>query len=134
MLHPSVSDVRCKYWQLQVNDGQIEPILGAAGSFLATFGSVAMGHGDAVAVSTKDLYEAGRKADLTGSEVASVSSINNGKDDVEIISINDHGNPSEYLPTPSKERIHKQRTLVDDRTPKPDYGLKGLGKAAKAML
>jgi hypothetical protein len=53
-----VTDDRCSYWQLEVNDGPYEPISGVAGSLIASMGSIAVGFGTILAAPSKALFAA----------------------------------------------------------------------------
>jgi hypothetical protein len=96
-----MTNVRCKYWELGVNDGPIEPVLGATVSFVAIFSSVAVGLGEAVAVSTKDLYEvARRKADAVEAEAAAHSPLHHRAKSAEESSLSEEDSISSSDQTP----------------------------------
>lgn len=134
-----LSKVRCKYWQLAVNDGPFEPIIGPAGSVLSSFGSVAMGFGTALAAPPRALYAvATKKADRAfEAEASSISSTKSEDEDKHSMYFTD--SHSNWIPRSASDsdlagqRYHAE-TVARREKFKRDLGVNGLGRVLRATL
>jgi|SRR5579859_1871740 len=131
-------DGRCKYWELEVNDGPYEPLSGTAGSLIASMGSVAVGFGTMIAAPPKALYSfAKTRRKACDSDTWSLDSEKSSGSF-------DNSRPSRLRPggvemkkshsdSGVQTHIHREESTAY-KTLKKELGQQGLGRVLKATV
>ena len=147
MLTHGLSDLRCSYWELDVNDGPPEPLSGTAGALIASMGSIAVGFGTMLAAPSKALYSIAVKHHKTmDAETMSIQSDKSAKfprDSVKKsvlynisggVSMRKSQSDQSSIAAPSFVVPPFERADTIDRQLKRDLGPNGIGRVLKATV